>query len=173
METNTLETAFETVKRHVEERHGISVQVVDVLKPNTGDFNGSEIKVDPSNDADAALFTLAHLFGHTVQWATDERLRWLGTTYATSAPPEVVPELMAYENDACRLALAVLHEAGIRSLDQWLADWTRADWRYLDNYYRTGERGNYKRFWVAGSPLLEPLPIPAFKPGKWESRFSF
>ena len=146
----------------------------DVLDPNTGDFDGAEIKIDYANDLEVALFVLAHLFGHTAQWATNERYRELGTIYATQAPPpELFEEIRAYEQAASRIALQLFHEAGVTSLDGWLSDWAAADWGYLEHFYQTGERVDFRRFLGPSTPLLEPLPIPGFSPGEWMSRYSF
>jgi hypothetical protein len=166
--------AFDKVERHIEDRYGIPVVISDVVDPNTGDFDGAEIKLDYANELDVALFVLAHLFGHTVQWCLHPRLRELGTEYARSAPPpELFEEVRRYEQDASRLAMQLFHDSGVRDLDQWLSDWSAADWTYLENFYRTGEKGDFRRFMQEGAPILEPLPIPAFTPTRWVSRYSF
>ncbi len=166
--------AFDALERHIEDRYAVPVIITDVLDPNTGDFDGAEIKLDYENDLEVAVFVLGHLFGHTVQWTTDERLRELGTVYATSAPPpELFDEVRRYEGDATRLALQLFHDAGVRELDQWLSDWAAADWKYLEHFYRTGERVDFRQFFVAGTPVISPLSIPRFTPRRWESRFSF
>jgi hypothetical protein len=58
--------AFNRVELLIEKRYGIPVSISDVLDPNTGDFDGSCIKVDYDQDLEVALFVLVHLFGHTV-----------------------------------------------------------------------------------------------------------
>jgi hypothetical protein len=169
-----LKRAFDRVERRIEERYGLPVVISDVLDPNTGDFDGVTIKLDHSNELEVALFVLAHLFGHTAQWATDARLRELGTRYGVERPPpELLGEIQRYERDASRIALTLFHEAGVTELDQWLADWAAADWGFLEHFYRTGERVDFRRFLGAGAPPLEPLPIPSFRPERWVSRFSF
>ena len=170
-----LKQAYDRVERLVEERYGLPVVISDVLDPNTGDFDGVAIKLDYQNDLDVALFVLAHLFGHTAQWATDARLRELGTRYGVERPPpELIGEIQRYERDASRIALTLFHQAEVRELDQWLADWAAADWGFLEHFYRTGERVDFRRFLSPGSaPRLDPSPIPAFQPERWVSRFSF
>jgi hypothetical protein len=166
--------AFDRVELAVEGKFRIPVRIGDCRDPFTGDFNGEEIILDHAVDLEAALFILAHLFGHTVQWVTDPGLRQLGLTYATSAPPEHLRDAVRrYEQDASRLALSLFHLAGVKTLDGWLSDWAAADWRYLDHFYRTGARGDPHAFFVAGTPVLAPLPIPAFTPARFESRNSF
>jgi hypothetical protein len=166
--------AFDAVELHLERRYGLPVKIGDVLDPNTGDFDGAQIVLDHDNDIEVAVFVLAHLFGHTVQWSTDERARELGTTYASSAPPpELFEAVRTYERDASRLALQCFHEAGVRTLDGWMSDWAAADWGYLEHFYRTGERADFRRFFKAGTPVIEPMPIPAFTPKRWVSRYSF
>jgi hypothetical protein len=169
-----LKRAFDALEWHVEEKYKVPVIITDVIDPNTGDFNGAEIKLDYANDLEVALFVLAHLFGHTVQWTTNERLRELGTIYASKPPPEeLFEEVRVYEQNATRLALQLFHDAGVDDFDQWLSDWANADWKFLEHFYRTGERVDFRKFWKEGSPLLEPMPIPAFTPQKWVSRYSF
>lgn len=166
--------AFDRVERLVEDRYDLRVVIGDVVDPNTGDFDGVSITLDHDNDLEMALFILAHLFGHTAQWCADPRARWLGDTFANEAPPEdLYEEIRIYERDASRLAIQLFHEAGVADFDQWLSDWAAADWRYLEHFYRTGERVDFRRFYARGTPLLEPLPIPSFVPERWVSRFSF
>jgi hypothetical protein len=166
--------AFDRLERHIEDTYGIPVVISDVLDPNTGDFDGASIKLDYANDLDVAVFVLAHLFGHTAQWATNQRQRELGTIYASKAPPlELWEEVKTYERDASRIALQLFHDAGIDELDQWLSDWAEADWAYLENFYRTGEKGDFRRFLKeGGARVLAPMAIPTFTPEKWVSRYS-
>jgi hypothetical protein len=169
-----LKRAFDLVEREVETRWSLPVVIGDVLDPNTGDFDGARILLDHSLDLEMALFVLAHLFGHTAQWATDDAARELGTRYASERPPaDLLPAIRAYERDASRIALRLFHDAGVRDLDGWLSDWAEADWGYLEHFYRTGERVDFRRFHRPGVPVLEPLPIPPFAPSRWVSRFSF
>jgi hypothetical protein len=166
--------AFDKLELHIETRYKIPVIIADVLDPNTGDFDGAEIKLDYANSLEVALFVLAHLFGHTVQWTTNPRLRELGTIYASSAPPpELFEEVRVYEENASRLAMKLFHDAGVFDLDQWLSDWAHADWGFLENFYRTGERVDFRKFFKQGTPLLEPMEIPPFTPQRWVSRYSF
>ena len=166
--------AFNAVEHFIETRYALPVIITDVLDPNTGDFDGVTIKLDYTNDVEVALFVLAHLFGHTVQWSTDERARWLGTEFAAEAPPDDLrEEIRVYERDGSRLALQLFREAGVLDLDQWLSDWAAADWQYLAHFYDTGIKVDFREFFIAGTELLEPLPIPAFTPKRWVSRFSF
>jgi hypothetical protein len=167
--------AYDKIERLIEDRYGLPVVITDVADPNTGDFDGATIKLDYENDLELALFVLAHLFGHTVQWATSDRYRWLGTTYANTAPPtsELRDEVRQYEEEASRLSLQLFHEAGVRNLDQWLCDWAQSDWDYLSNFYDTGETGDFRNFFRPNRPLLKPLAIPEFTPKRWVSRFSY
>ena len=83
----------------------------------------------------------------------------------------MMKRLHAYEFEACRYSMQLFHEAGVRDLDQWLSDYSACDFRYLANFYRTGEKPAFKTFWREDSPLLEPKPIPPFHPTKWVSRW--
>lgn len=166
--------AYDAVAHEIEVRWGIPVVIGDVVNPNTGDFNGAEILLDYELDIEMALFVMAHLFGHTAQWATDEAARELGTRYASVAPPaEVLPKIRDYERDASRLAIRLFHDAGVTDLDGWLSDWAAADWGYLEHFYRTGEKADFRAFYRPGGPVLDPMPIPSFEASRWVSRFSF
>ncbi len=78
-----------------------------------------------------------------------------------------------YEQEAARYALQLFREAGLADFDQWLGDWSAADWRYLEHFYRTGEKVDFRQLLEPGTELLEPLAIPPFEPRRWVSRFSF
>jgi hypothetical protein len=162
---------FDIVEAYVEHRWGIPIVVRDVPSPFTGDLDGAEIHVDYDLEAEDALFILAHLFGHTVQWNTSAEARRLGAIQGSGHPPEVVEQLVSYEREACRYSLQLLHAAGIRDLDQWLADFAACDLAYLTEFYRTGQKAGFRSFWRSGQPLLEPLPIPDFRPTRWVSRW--
>lgn len=166
--------AFDALKAYLERRWSIPVILTDVAEPNTGDFDGVTISVDWEVDPEVAFFVLAHLFGHTAQWATDEHARDVGHRYGLIAPPpEMFETIRLYEEEAARYSIQLLREAGLHGFEQWLSDWSAADWRYLEHFYRTGEKLDFRQFHEPGGPVLEPLPIPRFQPRKWVSRFSF
>jgi len=97
---------FNAVEAHIERRCGIPVVISDVTDPFTGDLDGARIDVDFDQSGEDALFIIAHLFGHTVQWNTDERGRAIGTApVATGASEEVLAEVREYEQTACRYSL--------------------------------------------------------------------
>lgn len=164
--------AFNGLEALIEQRYGIPVRIRDVPDPFTGDLDGAEIHVDYDVDGEEALFIVAHLFGHTVQWAQGESLRRLGEQ---EPDPQIssarLAELHQYELDAARYSLALFHEAGLHDFDQWVSDYFRCDWAYLENFYRTGERGQFRRFWRDGTETITPLPIPPFRPEAWRNRF--
>lgn len=153
----------------IEHRWGIPVMLRDVPHPFTGDLDGTEIHVDYDLTSEDALFIIVHLFGHTVQWNTSADARRIGK-HPGPWTEELLAELRAYETDACRLSLQLFHDAGIHDLDQWLSDFAACDYRYLDHFYRTGTKPDFRSFWTDGNPVLTPLPIPAFSPQRWATR---
>ncbi|HPA51930.1 MAG TPA: hypothetical protein PLP50_10055 [Thermoanaerobaculia bacterium] len=172
-----LRAAFDAVHDLLESRYGIPVRIADVLDPNTGDFDGVEIAVDHDQEVDVALFVLAHLFGHTVQWNVSEELRELGIAASSldaSPGPERLEAIRRYEREASEYALALFHEAGVEDLDAWLSDWAEADWRYLSAAY-AGKAlpGEFRAHLRPGAALLVPRSIPPFQPTRWVSRYSF
>ncbi len=169
-----LKKAYDLVERRIENRYAIPVSIADVLDPNTGDFDGLRIQVDYDQDLDSALFVLVHLFGHTVQWNISAEYRELGHDLSTGKGEEQLKKIYDYEKNATRYSLQLMHEVGIKDLDQWVSDWWEADWKYLAHYYRTGVKLDFRKLLEPGKGgLLTPLAIPEFKPQKWISRWSF
>ncbi|HLX61622.1 MAG TPA: hypothetical protein VKX17_10105 [Planctomycetota bacterium] len=169
--------AYNAVDRYVEERYGIISTITDVIDPNTGDFDGSWIKVDYQLDPESALFVLLHLFGHTVQWNVSEEFRKLGQETTSGATAEQLAQIKIYEKQATQFSVQLLHECNIFDRDQWVSDWWCADWKWLSHFYKTGEKLNQfeVRKWIkpGEAELLTPLPIPEFTPQKFVSRWAF
>jgi hypothetical protein len=163
--------AFNTLEPYIEDRYGIPVRIRDVPDPFTGDLDGAEIHVDYADDIESALFIIAHLYGHTVQWNLSAEGRELGYKIVQNPPPELLERLRVYEVEACRYSLQLFHEAGVKDLDQWVSDYAACDWAYLAHFYRTGEKKPFKSFWRENEPLITPLKIPDFRPQKWVSRW--
>lgn len=168
----SLKDSFRRARARIE-TYGVRVYVGDVPDPNTGTFDGAEIGIDYANDLEMSLFVLVHLFGHTVQWNTVPSYRTIDQRARPGAPPEVIDEARAYERDASRLGLSLLHEAGITDRDQWICDWWGSDWKYLSTYYATGKLPDWNSCRSTGHPQLDPLPIPNFTPQKFYARYAF
>lgn len=154
------------VQEHLERDWGIPVVTRDIPDPLTGDLDGAEIDVDYAITPELRLFLLGHLFGHTVQWNVNESAFDLGRQYKPPVDEKLFPEVLAYEGEAARYGLSLLHRVGITDVDQWFSNYTAADQSYLLHFYRTGDKGEFKNFWREGAPLIEPKPIPEFKPKK-------
>ena len=166
--------AYNRIERRIEDRYGIDVRIADVLDPNTGDFDGARISVDYDQDLEIALFVLVHLFGHTVQWNISEEFRRIGLQTSPGKSAEELALIHDYERDATRYSIALMHEAGVTDMDQWITEWWRADWAFLVHFYETGERLDVRTLLEAGTgEPLAPLPIPEFTPVRWVSRWSF
>ena len=167
-----LRVVFDRVERLVEDRWGIPVTIADVPNPFTGDLDGLHIHVDHDLDVEDAVFILIHLFGHTVQWNVSAEARAIGMRRPdeTWTEPQLA-ELAAYEREACRYSLQLLHDADVHDLDQWVSDFAACDVAYLMHFYRTGEKKAFRDFWRDGAELQTPLPIPDFQPARWISRF--
>ncbi|MCB1037003.1 MAG: hypothetical protein KDD47_24460 [Acidobacteria bacterium] len=161
---------FNLLERRIEERWGLPVVIADVPAPFTGDLDGAEIAIDYDQGIEDALFILIHLFGHTVQWNTDPEAREIGGAVEKNPSEERMAAIEAYEQQACRYSLSLLHECGVHDFDQWLADFSHCDFAYLAHFYRTGEKRPFRSFWRNGTPILSPLPLPAFHPTRWVAR---
>jgi hypothetical protein len=162
---------FPLLRARVEGRYGIPVRIMDVPDPFAGDLDGAEIHLDYASADDLQVFTLAHLFGHTVQWSLSSRYWTLGGKAPGTYSEEDLAEVDAYERDASRYGLSLLHEVGVEDLDGWLSDYSACDRAYLEHFYRTGEKGHPEEFWQDGRPLLAPLPIPDFTPHRARFRW--
>lgn len=145
--------------------------ISDVPNPYTGDLDGAEIHVDYDVSIEEAVFILVHLFGHTVQCNLSEHARTIGSVVYRNPTEELLGQLEEYEREACRYSLQLFHEAGVRDLDQWLADFSRCDFAYLLDFYRTGEKRPFRSFWKDDAPLLDPLAIPEFHPTRGVSKW--
>lgn len=166
-----LREVFNRLERYIEDRYRLPVVISDVVDPFTGDLDGAEIRVDFDIIIADAVFIIAHLFGHTVQWNTSERSRALAMIDVKAPSDEMLQELAAYEREACRFSLQLFHDVGIFDLDQWLSDFSACDFAYLTHFYRTGSRTNFWSLWKDGTSLLEPKPIPEFTPTRWMARW--
>jgi len=168
-----LREVFNRVEEYVERRWEIPIVISDVPNPYTGDLDGERILVEFDLDIEDAVFILIHLFGHTVQWNVSEAARAIGLAKPGDRvwTEEALREVSDYEREACRYSLQLLHECGVRDLDQWVSDFAACDTDFLLHFYRTGEKPPFRSFWKAGSELLTPLAIPSFQPTRWISRF--
>jgi hypothetical protein len=166
-----LREVFGTVEHLVETRWQIPVRIRDVPNPFTGDLDGGEIHIDHDLEVEDSLFILLHLFGHTVQWNVSPQARETAFLKPETWTPDQLATVAAYERDACRYSLQLLHDAGITDLDDWLSDFAACDVDYLLHFYQTGEKRPFRSFWRSGAPALTPLPIPEFHPTRWITRF--
>jgi hypothetical protein len=152
------------VQRRIEQHYHIAVVTRDIPDPLTGDLNGIEIHIDYAVTSEQRLFLLAHLFGHTVQWNLNPGGFALGQQYRPPVDESLFPQISAYETEAARYGLALLHETGVHDVDPWFSAYTASDQGYLLHYYRTGEKKDFMSFWNDQSPVLTPEPIPPFTP---------
>jgi hypothetical protein len=152
------------VQQHLEEDYCIAVVTRDIPDPLTGDLDGLEIHIDYTLNPEQRLFLLAHLFGHTVQWNTNPGAFELGRRYAPPVDEALFPAIRAYEDEAARYGLCLLHEIGVCDIDAWFSSYTACDQAYLLHFYLTGERVEFRTFWRNDASLVAPKPVPRFIP---------
>lgn len=152
------------VEQVLERKYGIAVVTRDIPDPLTGDLDGLEIHIDYAVTVEQRLFLLAHLFGHTVQWNVDPKAFEIGRPYQPPVAENLIPAILAYEQEAARYGLFMLHEAAVTDADEWFSAYSACDQAYLLHYYRTGEKGRFRDFWPEVPSVLEPKHVPAFKP---------
>jgi hypothetical protein len=73
-----LHSVFPLLRDRVETHYRIPVLIIDVPDPFAGDLDGAEIHLDFASADDLQVFTLAHLFGHTIQWSLSSHFWTLG-----------------------------------------------------------------------------------------------
>jgi hypothetical protein len=155
--------------RVIRQTYGLTVEITDVPAPFTGDLDGVAISLDYELPPAEMLFTLLHLFGHTVQWTISPADREIGLADPRGRDEAFLAEVARYERGAGEYALAVLAAAGVTGLDQWLAQMTAADIAYLLHFYRTGEK-THQTIDAADVTPLVPRAIPSFLPQRWVAR---
>lgn len=165
-----LKEVFDRAERYIEDRWQVPVRIRDVPSPFTGDLDGEEIVVDYDLEVEDALFILVHLFGHTVQWNESAAKREIAFARPDVWSEALLADVCAYEQEACRYSLQLLHDVGVYDLDQWLSDFAACDSAYLMHFYKTGEKRAFRSFWRPGCTILTPLAIPEFQPAQWLSR---
>src|SRR5439155_23677300 len=117
-------------------KRGFVLEYRDLEPPRTGIFDGLRIVIDPDVEFEMQCFVLLHLFGHSVQWVAPSLERKLEPLRETTDKEKFMGVLHAYEREAALYGLQLLHEAGIRELDQWYSDFVETDWRYVERFYR-------------------------------------
>jgi hypothetical protein len=163
---------FHSLVELIEQTYSLKVTVGPVAGSYTGQFDGKELWVDLDKDPEEAVFILVHLFGHTVQWNLDEKLRLLGL--ANSGVTEAdLPRIYQYERQASQLGLGLLEQSGEFRLARWLTDRFGADWKFLAHFYRTGDKLRFETEAGADEPLLTSIQIPSFTPQRWPPRGAF
>lgn len=165
----TLQTAID----HVESKYGLDVHWKVLPEGVAGDLDGTNIYIDPTEDKETVLYTFLHLFGHTVQWNTDQGLNALGHDRTLPIDEEMLKPILTYEQNASRLGISLLAEIGHPDYREWMSRCFYADWVFLSHLYLTAEKKPINVDWSKPVELLEPLPIPIFTPHVFENRQAF
>jgi hypothetical protein len=154
-------------------KYGFKIEYQDLEPPRTGIFDGISIVLDPDVTFEMQCFILLHLFGHSVQWIAPSLEANLEALRHTADRAVFMQALHDYEYEAARFGMQLMHEAGVRDLDQWYSDFVATDWRYVERYYETDQIPPWQECVVAGQPLIVPLEIPILQRKKVEVRFAF
>ncbi len=154
-------------------KRGFVLEYRDLEAPRTGIFNGLRIVIDPDVGFEMQCFLLLHLFGHSVQWVAPSLEHELDDLQHTQDRTRFMTVLHAYELEAARFGMQLMHEVGVSELDQWYSDFVETDWRYVERFYQTGHLSDWHECVVDGCPLIEPAPIPDLKHHEVEVRFAF
>lgn len=154
-------------------KYGFAIEYRDLEPPRTGIFDGLRIVIDPDVGFEMQCFLLLHLFGHSVQWVAPSIENKLDALQHTADKREFMRVLQAYEMEAARFALQLLHERGIVDEDRWFSDFVHTDWRYVERYYELDALPQWSDCVVSGGPLVSAQPIPPLKQRQVDVRFAF
>jgi hypothetical protein len=154
-------------------KRGFAIEYRDLEPPRTGIFDGLKIVIDPDVDFEMQCFVLLHLFGHSVQWVAPAIEHQLDALQNTTDKERFLQVLHDYEHEAAGYGLTLLHDLGIRDLDDWFSDFVATDWRYVERYYREDRIPPWKECIITGGPAIEPLSIPPLVHRQVEVRFAF
>lgn len=81
--------------------------------------------------------------------------------------------LREYEFEAARIRMALLHESGVKTLDQWYSDFVETDWRYVQHYYQHGVIPDWNDCRARECAIIEPMSIPPITLRQVAVRFAF
>jgi hypothetical protein len=154
-------------------KYGFVIEYRDLEPPRTGIFDGRRIVLDPDIGFEMQCFVLLHLFGHSVQWVAPSIEHRLAELQNTSDKGRFMQVLHDYEYEAAGYGLQLMHEAGVRSLDQWYSDFVATDWLYVERYYETDQIPPWEECVVHNQSLLSPSPIPPLAHREVEVRYAF
>ncbi|MEZ6124686.1 MAG: hypothetical protein R3C49_16175 [Planctomycetaceae bacterium] len=154
-------------------KYGFPIHYQDLEAPRTGTFNGLNITLDPDVGFEMQCFILLHLFGHSVQWVAPELAAGLDDLLHTKDRERFMQVLRAYEFQAARIGMALLHEVGVTELDQWYSDFVETDWRYVARYYREGSIPDWETCKADGCEIIQPMQIPELHHKEVQVRFAF
>jgi len=157
--TTRLHAVFPLLRDRVETHYRIPVRIMDVPDPFAGDLDGAEIHLDYLSPDDLQLFTLAHLFGHTIQWSLSSRFWTLGGKEPGTYSEADLAEVDAYERDASRYGISLLHEVGVDDLDGWLSDFSACD-RLPGELLPHGREAPTRDVLAGGDARPHPSPDP-------------
>lgn len=154
-------------------KQGFVLEYRDLEPPRTGIFDGLRIAVDPDVDFEMQCFILLHLFGHSVQWVAPAIEHELDDLRHTTDKERFLAVLRDYEFKAAQFGLQLLHQTGIRDLNQWYSDFVETDWRYVDHFYRHQQIPAWNTCIAHGTAVISPAAIPELRHRQVEVRFAF
>jgi hypothetical protein len=154
-------------------KYGFAIEYRDLEPPRTGIFDGLRIVLDPDVGFEMQCFILLHLFGHSVQWTAPSWAHKLDELQNVKDRTRFMQVLKEYEAGAAHFGLQLMHEAGLRELDQWFSDFAETDRRYVERYYETDRIPPWDESVASGCKLVEPWEIPPIERKQVEVRFAF
>ena len=179
------ENLFHDLQRYIA-GHGVRVVLKTMDIDTPGEFDGLTITMNPTHNAEARSYYLAHAFGSIVQWSTDfkaaqkvfQNLR-SASRQRVDEPEEFAAALESYqrfEERSSGYAVWMLREIGYQQIVRRYTIFFRADLEAMTHFHRTGQAPRWQEFFPQFKRLAKarelsvrpfaPTPIRRFEPKK-------
>lgn len=130
--------------------------------PKTGSFDGLCIAVSPELTISERVFTLLHLFGHSVQCCSPSEAAIVQAFFQTpNDSGEKLRVLADYEYRAAQFGLQLLHELNEHALNSWFTMFVHTDHRMVAHTYRHRTAPALGDCLILDGATIKPAAIPA------------
>ena len=128
--------------------------------PRTGTFNGLEIKISPDLVPSERLFTMLHLFGHSVQCCSPSESEIVNEFYNTPDDSgKKLEVLRKYEFRAAEFGMYLLNKVD-PYLSGWFTDFVHTDHNMVAQTICTGQLPQITHCFVRDGKHIVPHKIP-------------
>lgn len=161
--------------------YGVKVKERKLPPETPAEFDGPTVTLDPSYEASARCFYLAHALGSICQWSTDPgtaravygALRSAKEGKGARRLERALADYLAWEERSSRHAVWLLADLGHAGAVPDYTVFFRADLAAMAEFHRTGVAPVWGEFYPAfaarvaagevEAPPFDPLPVPPFQ----------